>query len=324
MAQGNFKGIKEVKKNEPLAKHTTFGIGGPAEWFCEAKTTKELIKMVKLCRVLKVPYFILGGGSNILVSDNGFRGMVIHNKTFAVETRGCIRNLRSIDHKKFSAATSPRKNFSAATSPVLLRVKSGVMLSDLLNFTLKNGLAGFEFLAGIPGSVGGAVVGNAGTVDEWIDKTIKRVTVLTPDNEIQRLSANQCHFSYRSSRFKRSREIILEADFILKRDKKLAIEARMYAFLRRRRNQPKGCSAGCIFKNLPNHSAGKLIGSCGLKGKRIGNAQISEKHANFIVNLGGAKATGVVQLIKLAKKEVAKKFGIDLEEEICLLGFDKI
>ena len=296
MAQDYLESIKKlgltVKTNEPLAKYTTFKIGGPADFFVEVGEEEKLLKLIKLLKELKLPYFILGGGSNLLVADEGFRGMVI----------------------KMS-------NVKCQMSNEKIIVGAGVSLGRLVELASKNSLAGLEFAAGIPGTVGGAVRGNAGAWGQAIGDRVKRVKILTPQGEIKWIKASDCHFSYRQSRFKKTKEIILEVELELEKGNKKEIQEKISQNLAKRATQPKEPSAGCIFVNPKPFAAGELIDKCGLKGKRIGDAQISPKHANFIVNLGKAKAAEVIKLIKLIKEKVKEKFGVELEEEISLLGF---
>lgn len=285
-------GQDRVKVEELMSKHTTFKIGGPADLFYEAKTKKELVKAIKLVRELKVPYFILGGGSNVLVSDKGIRGIVIKMK-----------------NDKWSMANGK------------LKVAAAVSLPLLVQETARRGLSGLEFCKGIPGTIGGAIVGNAGTKNEGIGSLVEKVEVLDQDGKIKTISRKDCRFSYRESRFKDGSEIILAVVLKLTRDKPTNIKQKLKKYLQIRASQPQDSSAGSIFRNpslgLP---VGKLIEEVGLKGKKVGQAQISGKHANFIVNLGGAKSTDVLKLISLAKKEVKKKFGINLVEEIKIMG----
>lgn len=288
-------GENRLKLDEPMAKHTTFGIGGPADLFYEARTREELVKAVRLARKLKIPYFILGEGSNLLVSDKGVRGLVIKVGNGKWEVKG----------EKIIA-------------------DAGASLAKLVETAVKYSLSGLEICFGIPGTVGGAVVGNVGTADKWIEDVIEEVEVLNREGKIHRLSSSECQFGYRTSRFKQTKEIISRVTLVLKKDEPEKIKERMKAIVARRKNQPKERSAGSIFKNPARKSAGWLIEQAGLKGKKIGNAQISFEHANFIVNKGAATADDVVQLIKLVKREVKKKFGIELEEEICLIGFDRM
>ena len=300
MAQGNLKiieslGKNRVKLNEPLAKHTTFGIGGPAALFYEAKTKEELIKAVKLARELKISLFILGSGSNLLVSDKGWRGLVIKVKS----QKSKVKSTRIV-------------------------AEAGVILAKLVHVAADNSLTGLETCAGIPGTVGGAVVGNAGTADQWIGDLVESVEILDQEGQIRRLSQKDCQFGYRSSRFQKTKEIIVKITLKLRKGNPEKIKEKIAVILAKRKSQPKEKSAGSIFKNPSGKKAGWLIEKAGLKGRKKGRAQISPQHANFIVNLGGAKSSDVVQLIKLAKTEVKKRFGIELKEEICLLGFAKI
>ena len=296
MAQDYLESIKKlgltVKTNEPLAKYTTFKIGGPADFFVEVEEEEKLPKLIKLLKELKLPYFILGGGSNLLVADEGFRGVAIKISNIKYK----ISNRRIV-------------------------VGAGVSLGRLVELASKNSLAGLEFAAGIPGTVGGAVRGNAGAWGQAIGDRVKRVKILTPRGEIKWIKASDCHFSYRQSRFKKTKEIILEVELELEKGNKKEIQEKISQNLAKRATQPKEPSAGCIFVNPKPFAAGELIDKCGLKGKRIGDAQISPKHANFIVNLGKARAAEVIKLIKLIKEKVKEKFGVELEEEISLLGF---
>ena len=197
-------------------------------------------------------------------------------------------------------------------------------LVKIVDLAAKNSLTGLEFAAGIPGTIGGAVVGNAGTADKWIGDLVEKVEVLGEDGEIHQLPTSECQFGYRTSRFQKTKEIILRVVLKLKKDSLQKIKQRIAENLSKRANQPKEKSAGSIFKNPKEKPAGWLIDQCGLKGIRIGDAQISPQHANFIVNLGKARAADVLKLISLARTEVRKKFGVELEEEIYLLGFGRI
>jgi len=303
-----------LKKNVSLKNYTTFKIGGPAKYFFETKNKKDLIKAILVAKSKKLPFFILGGGSNLLVSDEGFRGLVIKIL--------------------FSKSYFLNSQISA---------EAGTILAELLSATLNTGLTGLEWAAGIPGTVGGAIYGNAGAFKKSMKDITKTVTVLEIKNQksnIKNLRNKDCKFCYRNSIFKQKKNlIILSATLQLKKGNKLKIEKRIKEYLNyRKETQPLNFpSAGSVFKNPKNFSAGelgeedkssslsfaaaRLIEECGLKGKRIGNVKISEKHANFIVNLGGGKAKDVKKLINLAKKKVKEKSGITLEEEICYLGF---
>jgi len=287
----DFKKIKMMKSNVELAAYTTFKIGGPADWFCEAFSEKELLEAVKFAQEKKLPYFILGGGSNVLVSDLGFRGVVIRMEN------GEWR----IGNEKIIA-------------------EAGIILDKLVNIATENSLSGLEFAAGIHGTLGGAVVGNAGAWQESFGDKVERVKILDENGQFKWLNHDECQFVYRQSRFKKRKEIVLEVELKLTQGDKGEIQRKMTANLKKREGQPQEPSAGSIFINPKPQSAGDLIEKCGLKGKQIGEAKISEKHANFIVNLGGAKAQDVLKLIALAREEVKKKFDLNLELEVVLLG----
>ena len=288
----------KILKNVVLAPYTTFKIGGPAKYFCIAKTSQDLIKAVKTAKQDNLPFFILGGGSKMLISDKGFNGLVIKNN--------CLRfNLKQIEQNRIIA-------------------EAGVQLSDLISLCLKESLSGLEWAAGIPGAtIGGAIRGNAGAFGSHIKDIVVQVNAfncLTSD--FKQFNNAECEFDYRNSIFKKNSDlIIMSAELKLEKTNQQEIKQKIkQVFDYRNNNHPMNFpSAGSIFVNPQNESAGSLIEQCGLKGKTIGNAQISEKHANFIINLGKASADNVIQLIKLAKNKVSKKFNIVLKEEINLL-----
>ena len=295
--------LPKIQRNVLLRHYTTFKIGGPAKYFFVAKTKKDLIKAVKVAKKINLPFFILGGGSNLLVSDEGFDGLIIKIKN---------QNL------KIKNANQKSK---------IIEAEAGVSLSQLVSVSLKNSLTGLEWAVGIPGTVGGAIWGNAGAFGKSMKDIIKSVKVLEVKNKkskIKNLTNRDCRFGYRDSIFKKNPNlIILSTEIKLEKGNKKEIKEKMKENLTyRKQTQPLSFpSAGSIFKNPKDYFAAKLIEKTGLKGKKIGNAQISKKHANFIVNLKRAKAIDVIQLINLVKKEVKKKCGIDLKEEIQYLGF---
>ena len=285
-----------IKKNVKLAPFTTFKIGGPAKYFFVANTKEDLIEAIKVAKKIKLPFFILGGGSNILVADEGFGGIVIRIKN--QESR--IKNQT-------------------------IYAEAGVLLANLVSATLNNNLTGLEWAIGIPGTVGGAICGNAGAFGESTSDIIEKVEVFDIDElGIKNYELSECKFGYRDSIFKKNKNlIILSVSLRLEKGEPKRIKEKMKEYLNYRRgNQPLNfSSAGSIFKNPQGVSAGELIEKCGLKGKKIGKAQISKNHANFILNLGGASAKDVKKLIKLAKQKVKNNFGVSLQEEICYLGF---
>jgi len=295
----------KFQKNVLLKNYTTFRIGGKAEYFFVAKNKKDLIKAISVAKKLKLPFFVLGGGSNLLVSDKGFNGILIK-----------IRNTKY----EIPACPAGRQNTK-------IMAEAGVMLGELVNILAKTELSGLEWAAGIPGTVGGAIFGNAGAFNKSMKDVVKSVEALEVKNEkckVKNFKNRDCKFSYRDSIFKNNKNlIILSVTLQMKRGDKKEIENKIKKNLEQRnKTQPLNFpSGGSIFKNPPGFFAGELVKRCGLKGKKVGNVKISEKHSNFIVNLGNGKAKDVIKLIKLIKQKVKKKFGVTLEEEIQFLGF---
>jgi len=294
------KHLPKIQKNVSLAEYTTFRIGGKARYFLTVQTKEELFEAISIAKKLKLPFFILGGGSNLLVSDSGYKGMVI-----------------KIQMNNFFVLPSGK-----------IFAEAGAKLSDLVKISFKKGLTGMEWAAGIPrATVGGAIYGNAGGFGQSIKNIVEGVEVLDLKSfKVKNFKNKDCKFGYRESIFKKNNNlIILSATFKLKKAEKEKIKGLMEKYLEHRKTiQPLNYpSAGSVFKNPKtknkNLKAGELIEKCGLKGKRMGRAKISEKHANFIVNLGGAKEKDVKNLINLMKKQVKDKFGITLEEEVRFL-----
>ena len=282
---------KKIRKNISLAPLTTFKIGGPAKYFCQAETKQELIQAIKWAKNKKIPYFVLGGGSNLLVSDKGFDGLVIK-----LSMRQC------------------------QLSGTKILVGSGLMLAQAVMFSMKNNLTGLEWAAGIPGTIGGAVRGNAGAFGHSISDHLLKASVLRGNNIIE-LKSKEIKFAYRQSIFQKNKDIILSVVLSLKKRKEQKSQEVIQENLQQRKEaHPSQPSAGCIFKNPKSESAGSLIDQCGLKGKQIGGARISQKHANFIINTGQARAKDVKTLIELIKKQVKDKFNIKLKEEVEYLG----
>jgi len=284
-----------AQANAPLATRTTFRVGGPADVLVEAKTRDELIAFVRLARVHAVPIFILGNGSNILVRDQGIRGCVIENH--------CAK-------------------FSFDVANAILQIESGASLPGVANRMARQGWSGLEWAIGVPGTFGGAIVGNAGAHGSCIADNLTRVTILDAASQVCELPKMDCALAYRTSRFKRAHdEIVLSAEFVLQRDEPAACIARMNEYTeRRRRTQPTEASVGSMFQNPPGDYAGRLIEQAGLKGMRVGQVEVSPIHANFFVNHGGATGQDVLQLIELVRAKVREKFGIALELEIQIIG----
>jgi UDP-N-acetylmuramate dehydrogenase len=286
----NLKG--RIRLAEPLKDHTYFKIGGPAKFFIEPQDPNDLKLLLSLVKRYNFPIFVIGRGSNLLISDKGINGVVLR--------------LNAPYFKKLSY----RDNY--------LNVGSGVLLSRVVLLAQDYGLSGAEFLAGIPGTVGGALAMNAGIAQDnrSIAELVESVTVMDYRGNRKILNKKDIRFGYRTSSL--SKYIILSALIKLNRKNKEQINDKIKAYLKYRKltqdlSKP---SAGCIFRNPTGNSAGRLIDLCGLKGKRIGGAGVSLKHANFILNLENAAARDVLQLTDLIKKEVRKKFNIDLKPEI--------
>ena len=295
-----------LRRAEPLARHTSLRVGGPADLFVKAETLDDVVGWVGLARQRSLPVVVLGNGSNILVSDRGIHGVVVEMACtgFHIHELG---------------------QHAASEPAALVAAEAGVSLPALIYHMAKAGWGGFEQGIGIPGTVGACVVNNAGAHGWSMADSILSVLVLGPQGDTYDLPADTLGFEYRASRFKHQppleREIVLRADLALRRDDAAALQARMAEYTaQRRRTQPTEPSVGSMFKNPPGDYAGRLIDAVGLKGRRVGQAQISPKHANFFVNLGGATAADVTGLIQMARAAVREQFGISLELEIEPLG----
>ncbi|NLH91473.1 MAG: UDP-N-acetylmuramate dehydrogenase [Atopobium sp.] len=286
----------EVIREERLSRHTTYRIGGPADLYVKPRSYPALVRTLSVLADEKVPWVVLGKGSNVLVSDAGYGGCVITlGEEFSKVSRaddGCIT------------------------------AGAGAQLNALVSMTLSAELSGMEFLVGIPGTVGGAVSMDAGTRHTWIGSLVRDVVTLVPGEGMRRRRGEQIEWGYRSCSLPTS-EIILEVSFVLTHKEKSAIAAEMDAYLSKRRfRQPMGLpSCGSVFRNPPDASAAKLIEACGLKGVTVGGAQISEMHANFIVNRDNARASDVIELMRRMHDGVLAHSGIELRPEVKLLGF---
>jgi UDP-N-acetylmuramate dehydrogenase len=285
-------GSARIRENEPLARHCNWRVGGPADLFFIARSAQELERALRICRQHSARPTILGFGANSLVSDKGVRGLAILNRA-----------------QRLSFLPKSR-----------VEADSGVNLVILAKEAAAHGVSGLEFLIGIPGTVGAAVAVNAGTRTEWISELVERALIFSNAGEAIWLSPADLDFSYRHSKLKDTGEVVLTAILKGKPGEPARIEQTMAEYLKVRKNQPSGPSAGSVFKNPPGDFAGRLIEASGLKGLRIGGAQISEMHANFILNTGGAKAQDIKKIIEKVRAEVAVKFGVHLEEEIRYLG----
>ena len=278
-----------------MRKHTTFRIGGPADFYLCPHSAKEIQKTVAICREEELPYFILGNGSNLLVSDQGYRGVVIQlwKNVSDILVEGCR-----------------------------IRAKAGASLAKIAGEALEEGLTGMEFAAGIPGTLGGAVVMNAGAYGGEMKDILQEALVMDEQGEIFTLKKEELHLGYRTSIIKEKGYIVLAAALELKPGDRKEIKEKMDELKQRRvEKQPLDMpSAGSTFKRPEGYFAGKLIMDAGLRGFSVGGAQISEKHCGFVVNTGKATANDVLTLIREVQKRVRDKFGVELETEVKFLG----
>jgi UDP-N-acetylmuramate dehydrogenase len=308
-----------VTANEPLARHTTFRIGGPADLYAVASTVEQLERLAALAAKHGIPTTILGGGSNVLVSDAGVRGVVIAN-----QTRNWVLGIRESVLDSLQASI-PNTQYPIPNTRLI--ADSGVALAGLARTAIKAGWSGLEWAVSVPGTVGGAVIGNAGAHGADIASNLAWALVAYPGQGRQMLTGQQMAFAYRSSLLKRQlatgedHPVVLAAAFDLIPGDVAEITARADAFLARRRaSQPVEPSAGSIFRNPTGDHAGRLVEAAGLKGHRVGGAQISPRHANFIVNTGDATAGDVIALMNLVRRRVYENAGVELEPEILFLG----
>jgi len=336
----------EIQQNIPLSRHTTFKIGGEARWFCEVRNEQELEEAIKYAKDQKIAAFIMGGGSNLVVSDKGFPGLV-------------IKIAPSSDGKQ------PKVKMRMENGNFFIECWAGESLGSLVKLASDGALSGLEWAAGIPGSVGGAVRGNAGAFGSWMGNNIETVNIFNiSDNPIiiidesqnsnlktqnhnlklKTFSNEECKFSYRNSIFKQKDNLVVTSITLkLSKGDKKEIETKIKEILtKRKEKQPHLASPGSYFENpiVENKQliekfehdcntkcrdskipAGWLIDEVGLRGKKIGNIQISEEHANFLVNLGGGTAEEVIMLTSLIKQKVRDELGVELREEVKYVGF---
>lgn len=299
-------GEPRVKQNEPLEDHTYFKIGGPADLFFTAQSVVELKKAIQICKEMSIPFIVLGGGSNVLISDRGFRGVVIKNRSNGI---------------KMSGYKGQFVHGERSLSNVFLEADSGVPLNQLIRYSIDQGLAGLEIFLGTPGSVGGAIYNNSHFDNQFIGDRLHSAKVLKK-GEIVDVGREHFRFSYDYSTLQKSKEILLSATFLLHSGKKEELwRIGTESVNKRKETQPLDFpSSGCVFKNPKDIQAGYLIEKCNLKGMTVGGAKISEKHGNFIINTGGAKASDIFSLIKLVKEKVKENYGYLLETEVFLIG----
>ena len=293
-------GADAIKHDEPMKLHTTFRIGGPADVFVIPRDKDSLRDAVKCCRAFNIPWMIIGNGSNLLVGDKGIRGVV-------------FRIFKTMDEICFEPDGDDGFYVTAG---------AGILLSRLSAAIAREGLEGFEFASGIPGTFGGAVTMNAGAYGGEMKPLVTSVTVLTKEGELRTLSQKELDFGYRTSIIQKEKMVVLEAVLKLAKGNRDEISARIEDFsTRRREKQPlEFPSAGSTFKRPEGYFAGKLIQDAGLKGFCIGGAMVSKKHSGFVINTGNATAADVLSLIRYIQKTVWDTFGVALEPEVRIIG----
>lgn len=288
-------GSDNVCTDELMKKHTTFRIGGPADYYVTPHSKDEIVQVIAACRERQTPYYILGNGSNLLVSDSGYRGVILQ----------IFKNFNDI-----------------RVEGTCLTAKAGALLSKIAKKALENSLTGFEFAAGIPGTLGGAAVMNAGAYGGEMKDVLEEVTVLSREGDILTLRREELEMGYRSSVIARKGYIVLEAKMRLKHGSREEIAARMEELKEKRASkQPlEYPSAGSTFKRPEGYFAGKLIMEAGLRGFSVGDAQVSEKHCGFVINRGEATAEQVRELMREVIRRVEEHSGVRLEPEVKILG----
>lgn len=286
---------ERIKKDEPMKKHVTFRVGGNADYFVTVKNADEIAAVINLCKEEKVPYFIMGNGSNLLVGDKGIRGVVIQ----------IAKDMNEIE-----------------VAGETITAMAGALLSKIAGAALNAGLTGLEFASGIPGTLGGAVVMNAGAYGGEMKDVLDMVRVLTPEGEILELGKDALKLGYRTSVVAEKNYIVLDARIVLKKDDKEKIREYMEDLKGRRTSkQPlEYPSAGSTFKRPEGYFAGKLIDDAGLRGFALGGAQVSEKHCGFVINKDNATALEIIKLIEEVQKRVKENSGVALETEVKKVG----
>ena len=287
-----------VKVSEPLARYTSMKVGGPADFFIEVENAATLTGVLRTLNRDRTSFFLLGNGSNVLISDRGVRGAVIH-----------------------LAGAFKQVEWRQEDEIVWVRVGAAFAVTQLVREAARKGCGGLEFAEGIPGTIGGALFMNAGAYGSEFEKVIDRVEGFTQEGEPVRLSRNEMTFSYRDSHLPAGM-VVTEVQLRLRQEDSTKVTSKVRELVTKRKSsQPSGHpNSGSMFRNPPGDFAGRLIEAAGLKGKKIGHSQISTRHGNFIVNLGGAKGEEVRQLMELARNEVRTRFGVELEPEVRLLG----
>ncbi len=317
----------DIRQDVTLAPYTTFAIGGPADYFIEANSQDQLIEAITFAKEKKLPFFVLGTGANILVGDRGFRGVVIKNNANEFQ-------ISNIQYQISNEPSKSPKNLNNPTDTVLFTTDSGATMEELIKFTAQKGLSGLEHFAGIPSSVGGALWQNLHFLSPNRSKTVfigdilKNASILRIHDEGSMIKedADQAYFqfAYDYSILHDTHDVVVSATFTLTPEDPKVIQERIHANVQwRAEKHPANAtirSAGSVFKKIEGHGAGRLIEKVGLKGKMIGGAKISEKHANFIVNAHHATAKNVRDLIDLVQSTVKQQLNLDMQTEISFVG----
>lgn len=292
---------EQIKKDEPLAAYTTFRIGGPADFLIIPEKVEEISRILSLCSKENIPYYVLGNGSNLLVSDEGYHGVIL-----------CI-----------GSGMAEYKVVEENIDTVCLTAGAGIMLSKLANSVANQGLTGFEFAAGIPGTLGGAITMNAGAYGGEIKDAIRQAKVITSMGELLTLSKEELELGYRTSIIQKEHYIVVEAMFEFQKGDRTVIKEKILELNRQRREkQPlEYPSAGSTFKRPEGYFAGKLIMDAGLRGYRVGDIMVSEKHCGFVVNVGNGTAKDARILMEDVSRIVYEKYQVKLEPEVRMLGF---
>lgn len=334
MSQAFLKALPEslrgrIRTEEPMAPHTSFRIGGPADYYFEPTHTPEMLEVIRIARQAQLPVTVIGNGSNLLVSDLGIRGLVIAlGRAYAgieplVQTDEAILDTYAPEWRSV-CETYPHTPLYAefGAPPQLFRVRSGTSLISLAAYARSRALAGLAFACGIPGSVGGAVYMNAGAYGNSIQDVVVVTQSMSWDGKLFWVCGPAHDFDYRSSYFSKAGQIILESYFCLRPGREAEVKAQYEDYKARRLStQPlEWPSAGSMFKRPRGYFAGKLISDAGLKGFRVGDAAVSEKHAGFVVNLGHARAEEVRTLVETIQRRVFEMFAVELEPEVRFIG----
>ncbi len=287
---------ENIIENEPMKKHTSFKVGGPANLFLRPQSKEELEKVLKICKASGKPFYIMGNGSNLIVRDGGYSGIIINTKEL---------NLVKVEGETLIA-------------------EPGISLKDLADIALEEKLTGIEFASGIPGSLGGAVTMNAGAYDGEMKKIITSIQVITEDGTVKTIPQAACAFGYRSSVLQANNWVLISVEIQLKQGNYQEIKDKMLDLnTQRATKQPlEYPSAGSTFRRPEGYYAGKLVQDAGFRGHRVGGAQVSEKHSGFVINRDGATATDILNLIGAIQAGVRSQFGVELKTEVIVIGQD--